>query len=278
MKLYMDEGVRDMKTVFITGASSGIGKETAKYFAQNGWQVAATMRKPELEKELNKLDNVALIRCDVTDTESIQGAIKETISKFGGIDVLVNNAGYYTVGVLEAATKEQIQRQLDTNLLGLIETTKMILPYLKQSKGIIINLSSIAGIVSIPLQSLYHATKFAIEGFSESLQYELRPFGVRVKLIEPGTIKTDFYGRSMTVIQTKDKPEYQEYSTRVLENLSRNGNDGSAPVGVAKTIYTAATDGKKKMRYPTGKMKQMIMMRHLLPLRVYQWLIRKVME
>lgn len=267
-----------MKTVFITGASSGIGKETAKYFAQNGWNVAATMRKPEIEKELNKITNITLIRCDVTSTESIQNAINQTIAKFGGIDVLVNNAGYYTVGALEAATKEQIERQLDTNLLGLIETTQLMLPYLRKSKGLIINLSSIAGIVSIPLQSLYHTTKFAIEGFSESLQYELRPFDVKVKLIEPGTIKTEFCGRSMTVVEDEEMTEYREYSKRVVANLIRNGNNGSSPEGVAKTIYIAATDGKNKMRYPSGKMKQMIIMRKILPLSVYQWLIRKIIE
>lgn len=268
-----------MKTVFITGASSGIGRDTAKLFSEKGWNVAATMRRPELENELNQLNNVEVLQCDVTRTDSIQAAIEKTIKKFGGIDVLINNAGYYTVGVLEAITKEQIERQLDTNLLGLIEMTQRVLPYLRKSKeGIIINLSSIAGIASIPLQSLYHATKFAIEGFTESLQFELKPFNIRVKLIQPGTIKTEFCGRSMTRAQETDIPQYEMYAKPVLENLIRNGNSGSSSRGVAETIYKAATDGRKKMRYPTGKMKEMIILRKLLPTSIYQWMVGGIME
>lgn len=268
-----------MKTVFITGASSGIGRETAKLFSEKGWNVAATMRRPELEKELNTLENVKVIQCDVTKLDSIKAAVEETIEKFGDIDVLVNNAGYYTVGPLELAESEQIQRQLNTNLLGLIETTRAVLPYMrKKRKGVIINLSSIAGIVSIPLQSLYHATKFGVEGFSESLQYEVRPFNIRVKLIEPGTIKTEFCGRSMTVVKGKNISEYDDYAETVVGNLVFNGNSGSAPEGVAKTIYKAATDRSRKMRYPTGKMKQMILLRKLLPLNMYQGLVRSIME
>lgn len=268
-----------MKTVFITGASSGIGRETAKFFSQQGWNVVASMRKPEMEEELKQLHNVEVLACDVTQTSSIQQAVEKAVKRFGGIDVLVNNAGYYTVGVLEAASKEQIERQLDTNLLGLIETTQKVLPYLRKSKaGIIINLSSIAGKASIPLQSLYHATKFAVEGFSESLQFELKPFNIRVKLIEPGTIKTEFCGRSMTMVEGTGIAQYESYAKPVLENLIRNGNNGSSPQEVAKTIYKAATDGRKKMRYATGKMKEMIIIRKLLPTRMYQCLIASVME
>ena len=113
-----------MKTVFITGASSGIGRETAKLFCNNGWNVIATMRKTETDIEINKKKNVKILRCDVTNTESIKQSIKEGIDYFGKIDLLINNAGFYTIGVLEAATEEQMRRQLDTNLFGLINTTK----------------------------------------------------------------------------------------------------------------------------------------------------------
>lgn len=268
-----------MKTIFITGASSGIGKETAKLFQQRGWNVIATMRNPAVNHGLDKLSNVEVIPCDVTEVDSIQAAVKKGVERFGNIDVLVNNAGYYLVGPLEAATSEQIQRQLNTNLLGVIETTKAILPYFRKNKsGIIINLSSIAGIVSIPLQSLYHATKFAIEGFSESLQYEVDPFNIKVKLIEPGTIKTNFYGKSMDITGGGKLNEYQEYSEKVLSNLSKNGNSGSEPIRVAETIYKAATDNRKKMRYPTGKMKNMIAIRRLLPLGIYKSIIKSTLE
>lgn len=266
-----------MKTVFITGASSGIGRETAKLFAAKGWGVAATMRKPERETQLNRLSNVEVIQCDVTDQKSISQAVKRTLQCFGAIDVLVNNAGYYTVGPLEASSSEQIKRQLDTNLLGLIETTRAVLPHMRQKKaGIIINLSSIAGVLSIPLQSLYHATKYGVEGFSECLQYEVEPFGIQVKLIEPGTIHTNFCGSSMTVVDIASANEYQEYAQRVISNLIHNGNSGSDPEGVAGTIYRAATDGRKKMRYPTGKLWQMILLHKVLPLNLYQKIVKMI--
>ena len=268
-----------MKTVFITGASSGIGRETAKFFQEKGWNVVATMRRPELERELIKFENVLVVQCDVTKVEIIRLAIEAAIKAFGHIDVLVNNAGYYTVGTLEEATKEQIERQLDTNLLGLIETTQLVLPYLrKNGRGVIINLSSIAGIVSIPLQALYHATKFAVEGFSESLQYELRPFNIKVKLIESGIIKTEFCGRSMTVTENTYLEEYQNYSKHVVANLVQNGNNGSSPRDVAEIIFKAATDGKNKMRYPVGKMRSIMIVRKLLPLGIYQKLVTAILE
>lgn len=268
-----------MKTIFITGASSGIGKETAKYFQSKGWNVIASMRRPEEEKELTNLTNVEVLHCDVTDKESIQAAINQGIQRFGRIDVLVNNAGYYLVGPLEAATSEQIIRQLNTNLLGLIETTKAVIPHFRENRsGTIINLSSIAGRLSIPLQSLYHTTKYGIEGFSESLQYELEKFNIRVKLVEPGTVRTNFCGRSMTIAQDDRCPVYEEYSRNVIGNLVKNGNSGSDPVVIAKTIYKAATDNRKKMRYPTGKMKSMMMINKILPLRVYQALVKLILE
>lgn len=268
-----------MKTVFITGASSGIGRETALFFQEKGWNVIATMRNPQKETLLQTLPHVKVLPLDVTDLSSIHSAIEEGIRTFSSIDVLINNAGYYTVGPLEATTTVQIKRQLDTNLLGLIETTKAILPHMREhGGGTIINLSSIAGIISIPLQSLYHATKFAIEGFSESLQYEVAPFNIQIKLIEPGTINTNFCRRSMIVADYEDQPSYRSYSDRVIQNLISNSHAGSDATGVAKTIYKAATDGKKKMRYPTGKMKQLILLHKLLPLPTYRKVIQSSLE
>ncbi len=268
-----------MKTIFITGASSGIGKETAILFQQKGWNVIATMRNPENKHVLNQLSNVEVIACDVTDVNSIRTAIERGKEKFGVIDVVVNNAGYYLVGPLEAASSEQIRRQVETNLLGTIETTKAILPHFRKNRsGIIINLSSIAGIVSIPLQSLYHATKFAIEGFSESLQYEVDPYHIKIKIIEPGTIKTNFCGKSMDIANQGESEEYQSYSGKVLNNLIRSGNSGSTPEGVAKMIYKAANDRSSRMRYPTGKMKGMITLRKLLPLGIYRAIVKASLE
>ncbi len=268
-----------MQTILITGASSGIGKETAKLFQAKGWNVIATMRKPQEEKELVQLEHIKVLPCDVTDRDSIKAAVSEGIKSFGRIDAVVNNAGFYTLGTLEAATHAQIERQIDTNLSGLIAVTKEIIPHFRQQKsGTIINLSSIAGMISIPLQSLYHATKWGVEGFSESLRYELRPFHIHVRIIEPGVINTDFYHRSMTVTQDNTLTAYEPYSEKVIKNILKNGEKGSDPAEVAKTIYKAAVDQSSKLRYPTGYSKGMISLRKMLPLRFYTSIIRSAME
>lgn len=268
-----------MKTILITGASSGIGKKTALLFLNNGWNVIATMRNPDAERELSAFRNALILKCDVTDHLSIKNAVSTGISHFGKIDVLVNNAGYYALGPLESATPEQIRRQIDTNLNGVIAMTQAVIPFFrKQRSGIIINISSIAGVITLPLQSLYHATKWGVEGFSESLQYELRPYHIRIKLIEPGVIKTDFYGRSMSLLQNDELTDYTTYSQRVIENIQKNGNKGSSPDVVAQTIFKAATDHKKKMRYSAGNSKDLIKLRKLLPNSVFRFIVQKVME
>jgi NADP-dependent 3-hydroxy acid dehydrogenase YdfG len=167
-----------MKTILITGASSGIGKETAKLFQSKGWNVVATMRNPETETELGELENTLVAKLDVLDPSSIDHAVKEGIARFGQIDVLLNNAGYGAYGVLESFSREQIIRQFDTNVIGLLDVTKALLPHFRSNKsGIIINVSSIGGKMSFPLGTLYHGTKFAVEGISESLRYEVEEFG-----------------------------------------------------------------------------------------------------
>lgn len=264
-----------MKTIFITGSSSGIGKETAKLFAQNGWQVIATMRHPEKETDLTAFPNIHLLPCDVNDTASIQYAVSQGIRHFGKIDVLLNNAGFYTIGAFEAATNVQIEQQLRTTLLGSILTTKEILPHFRENKaGLIVNVSSIAGQISIPLQTLYHASKWGIEGFSESLQYELAPFGIDVKIIQPGVINTNFYRNSKTVTDCHLLPEYQQYTDTIVSKLIANGQNGSSAVQVAQTIYKAATDGKKKLRYRCGASKNMPLLRRFLPLNIYMKCIK----
>lgn len=268
-----------MKTVFITGASSGIGKATAKYFAQNGWNVAATMRKPELETELTGVEHVLVARCDVTEPESIRQALAKTTEAFGGLDVLINNAGYDAAGPLEAAAEEQIRRQLDTNLLGTILTTKEALPYFRtQRSGVIINLSSVAGRLTLPLHTLYHATKWGVEGFSESLQYELKPFGIRVKLIEPGAIRTDFYSRSMTVMESETLPDYRAMTESLLEKLVHAGKNGSDPEHVARCIYRAANANSHKLRYTVGKGSMIVALRPLIPMGLYTRAIGKFVK
>jgi len=241
------------KTILVTGASSGIGKATVKYFAERNWNVAATMRKPENETELHKLPNVKIYKLDVMDDTSIKSAIDGAINDFGTLDVVLNNAGYGAVGPFEAASKEQVQRQFDTNVFGVMNVTRAILPYFRQRKdGIIINVSSMGGRITFPIYSLYHGTKWAVEGFTEALQFELKQFGIRVKLIEPGAIKTDFYDRSMDVFKKEGLTEYDAYVNLTMPNMQKAGADAPGPEVVAQKIFKAATDGSKRLRYPVG--------------------------
>ncbi|MEI6409882.1 MAG: SDR family oxidoreductase, partial [Bacteroidota bacterium] len=231
------------KTVFITGASSGIGKATAVYFAQKGWNVAATMRSPEKEAELITLSNVQLFKLDVTNNDSISTAIKEAITKFGKIDVLVNNAGYGADGVFEAMTDEVIENQFNTNVFGLMRVTRAIIPHMRANKsGAIVQIASMGGRITFPLFSIYHGTKFAVEGFTESLHYELKPFNIRLKLIEPGTIKTEFYGKGRVAITGSDLPEYKEFVEKCEKVSQAPAQNGVTPDTVAATIFKAATD------------------------------------
>lgn len=243
-----------MKTILITGASSGIGKDTAKLFQSKGWNVIATMRKPGNETELTKLDNVLVAKLDVMDLASIENAVKQGIQRFGRIDVLLNNAGYGAYGPLESFSRERIIRQFDTNVIGLLDVTKALLPHFRQSKsGVIINISSIGGKMTFPLGALYHGTKFAVEGISESLSYEVEQFGGKVKIVEPGAIATDFAGRSFDFSNDESLTEYQPMIGKVMAALPAMFDQASPASLVAGVIYEAATDGTSQLRYTAGE-------------------------
>lgn len=240
------------KTVLITGSSSGFGKLTAKKFHQEGWNVIATMRSPENETELNQLDNVLVSRLDVTDTNSISSAIAEGVERFGKVDVLVNNAGYALQGPLETTSDDQARRQMEVNVFGLINVTKAMVPHFRANKaGVIINYSSIGGRVAFPYTSMYHATKFAVEGFTESLQYELNPFGIKLKLIEPGAYATNINNAAdwSTADEGSDYKAQLDTAKSAMQAMAGAGQD---PVEVAEKTFAAATDGTDTLRYPVG--------------------------
>lgn len=241
------------KTILITGTSSGLGRATAKIFQSKGWNVVATMRSPDQEAELTQLDRTLVTRLDVQDTKSIQSAVNAGLEKFGRIDALVNNAGYGAYGPLEATPPEKIRRQFDVNVLGLLATTQALLPHFRANRsGTIVNISSIGGRITFPLGTLYHGTKFAVEGLSEALHYELSPLGVRVKIIEPGGIKTDFGGRSFDFSNDPQLTEYQPLVQTVLGALGPMMANGSSPEHIAEIIYAATTDGTDQLRYEAG--------------------------
>jgi NAD(P)-dependent dehydrogenase (short-subunit alcohol dehydrogenase family) len=245
------------KTMLITGASSGIGKEAAKVFAADGWNVVATMRSPEKEHDLVPSDNLMLTRLDLQNAASIQEAVGQTLKKFGRIDLLVNNAGYGQYGLLEEVTPEKLRQQFETNVFGVIELMRASLPTMRrQRSGMIINVSSGGGIYGVPAMSIYSASKFALEGFSEAVSYELASQNIVVKLIEPhgGVTATNFNARvaedSGDVLAVAD---YDQFKADMREAYSRTAAASSiSSCDVALEIYKAATDGSSRLRYFIG--------------------------
>jgi NAD(P)-dependent dehydrogenase (short-subunit alcohol dehydrogenase family) len=241
------------KTIFITGASSGIGRTTAHYFHQRGWNVVATMRSPDKAAELAEMDRVLVSRLDVLDADSIASARDAARERFGSVDVLLNNAGYGAYGPLEAFSIDRIERQFATNVIGLLAVTKAFLPDFRfQKTGVIVNISSIGGQMTFPLGTLYHGTKFAVEGLSEALHYELEAFGVRVKIVEPGMIKTDFGGRSFDFCNDESLVEYQGTVQKLFAHWGKVGSNPSDPSVVAETIWAAAHDETGALRFRAG--------------------------
>ena len=234
-----------MKTIFITGASSGLGRASAELFAQRGWNVIATMRRPD---ETLVKANIKILPLDVTDEKQIEQAVE----KAGKVDVVFNNAGYGLMGPLEGTSDEQIKRQLDTNLLGVIRVMKAFIPQFRENKGgLFITTTSIGGLVTFPYASLYHATKWALEGFSESVAFELGQHGIGVKTVSPGGITTDFGGRSMDMA---GHPAYQASFDAMVSRIFgvNSAFNFSTPEAIAEVVYEAATDGKDQLRYVAG--------------------------
>ena len=226
--------MKDKKTVFITGTSTGIGRQTVILFQKKGWNVVATMRSPEKEKFLNTLDKVLVTELDVTKPETITSALSKAKEVFGEIDVLINNAGYGATGPFEQETEEKIVRQFDTNVFGLFRMIKAILPHFREKKsGTIVNIASVGGRITFPLYSLYHGTKWAVEGFTESLQYELEDFNIKLKLVEPGAIKTDFYTRSADKVNENDLGPYQDFHEATMPQIMAAGENGLNPDSVS---------------------------------------------
>lgn len=245
-------------TVLITGASQGLGYATAHFFAKKGWNVAATMRNPE-KTAIKTTDNLKYFRLDVTDNNSIHTAINNTITAFGNIDVLINNAGFAVFGPFEEATHKQILSQYNTNVFGCMNVIRSALPHFRKKRnGVIINVSTLGGRIATPLYSIYQSSKFALEGFTESLHFELKPFNVKVKLIEPGGIKTKFM-KNHNIVHTNSHSDYYAYTNKVHNNiLAFSQKYGIYPKQAAKGIYKAALDKSNKLRYSVGQDSKML--------------------
>jgi NAD(P)-dependent dehydrogenase (short-subunit alcohol dehydrogenase family) len=245
------------KTMLITGASSGIGKEAAKVFAADGWNVVATMRSPEKEQDLVPSDNMMLTRLDLQNAASIQEAVGQTLKNFGRIDLLVNNAGYGQYGLLEEVTPKKIRQHFETNVVGVIELMSASLPTMRRQRGgMIINVSSGGGIYGVPAMSIYSASKFALEGFSEAVSYELASQNIVLKLIEPhgGVTATNFNARvADDSADVRAVAGYDQFKADMREAYSHTAAASSiSSRDVALDIYKAATDGSRRLRYFIG--------------------------
>lgn len=258
------------KVVLITGASSGIGRLTAELFAHKGWQVAATARRLETLAQFATLPNAATFHLDVADWQSIASAVELSLARFGRIDVLVNNAGYGVFGPIEGTTTDEVERQFRTNITGAIEVIRQVMPIMRRQKqGTIIIVSSIGGRMASPFASLYHASKFALEGFAESFRYEAAIHGIRVKLIEPAHFKTDFMTRSL---QLSRHPQYQAQFDNFMQWVRLEDSKAPTAEPVAEVIFRAAQDLSAKLRYPV-KGGVILALTRILPDRVWRSLM-----
>ncbi|WP_079240865.1 SDR family oxidoreductase [Chryseobacterium indologenes] len=242
------------KTILITGTSKGMGRIAAKFFAEKGWNVIATMRNPKQETELSRYPNVLVAELDITKENTITDAIQKSIERFEQIDVLLNNAAFGQFGLFEAVEPEQIEEQFRVNVLGTMNVTRAILPHFRQNKsGIITTISSAAGRIGMPMVSLYASSKFAIEGFFESLYYELFSLGIKVKLIEPGGVDTTFHQTAEEKFGiNEDLKDYNSFTEKFMAKFEKMHDGMASAEQVTDVIYQAITDNTNQLRYIIG--------------------------
>jgi NAD(P)-dependent dehydrogenase (short-subunit alcohol dehydrogenase family) len=240
----------------MTGCSTGFGRELAKLVLERGWNAVVTARKPEELKDLVKgHEQRALVEMlDVTKTDQIHKVVKAAESRFGRIDVLVNNAGYGYLAAIEEGEEDDVRDIFETNFFGLVELTKAVLPGMRSRRsGTIVNVSSIGGLVSFGATGYYHATKYAVEGLSESLKIECAPLGIKVMVVEPGPFRTDWAGRSMKQSKTVIDDYAETAGKRRQETFARNGAQIGDPVRGAAAIIQAVESGNPPLHLLLGK-------------------------
>ena len=255
----------------VTGASSGIGDATAKALQNAGFRVFGTSRRAAAERS----DGVTMLTCDVTDDASVAKTVDDVLAETGRVDLLVNNAGMGLLGGAEESSTSQARTLFDVNVFGVFRFTNAVLPTMRrQGKGRIVNLSSVQGVIPAPYFALYSSTKHAIEGYSESLDHELRPFGIRVVLVEPAYTRTSFEGNLAAPDRLLDVYETARAGMNVV--LRKAMEKGDSPEAVARTVLAAATDPTPKNRYAAGKMaRQVSFLRRFVPASVFDKSLRK---
>jgi short-subunit dehydrogenase len=265
----------DKRVALITGASSGIGRVTALALKQAGYRVFGTSRKAASSDVDGDIDDIAMLVCDVTDEASVQQMVAEVLKQAGRIDLLVNNAGIGLLGGAEESSPAQAQALFNVNVFGLLRVTNAVLPTMRhQKQGRIINMSSLLGLIPSPYNALYVSTKHAVEGYSESLDHELRTFGIRVVLVEPGLTSTAF--EDNLVRPDRQLPFYDSERSRMGAMMRNWVQTGDKPEVVAATVVQAANAAEPKRRYPAGKQaRQVSLLRRFLPESMVDRALRK---
>jgi NAD(P)-dependent dehydrogenase (short-subunit alcohol dehydrogenase family) len=270
--------------VFVTGASSGFGLLTSVALAGEGYRVLASMRsldnRGRLEaaaKESGVTDRIEIVQLDVTDFSAAETVIQDVIHRYGRIDLLVNNAGYAAGGFTEELAVEEWRRQFETNFFGLVAVTKAVLPSMRERRsGKIVNISSISGRIGFPSMGPYVASKFAVEGFSESLRLEMLPYGVHVVLIEPGSYKTDIWSKGLGTVTINPNSPYVKEMKAILKYVNQVADTAPAPDEVIRQIVQVAKSPYPKLRYPVGKgVKLGIVLKNMLPWKWWERMVTK---
>lgn len=267
------------KVALVTGASSGIGKETTKLLVANGFIVYGASRRLEKMSELRGI-GVKLITMDVADESSITNGVNQILDNEKRIDILINNAGYGSYGALEDVPISEARYQFEVNIFGLAKLTQLVLPTMRaQHSGKIINVSSIGGSFGEPHGAWYHATKFAVEGLSDSLRMELKQFGIDVVIIKPGAILTEWNKIAReNLMKVSGNTAYKNLAQKHIKMLTNADKNGSSPIVVAKTIVKAVNANRPKTRYATGSgAKIVLFLRRFLSDRMFDKMILSMM-
>ncbi|HDR7774035.1 TPA: SDR family oxidoreductase [Bacillus paranthracis] len=271
------------KVAIITGSSSGFGLLTTLELAKKDYLVIATMRNLEKQAnllsqatQLNLLHNITVQQLDVTDQNSIHN-FQLFLKEINKVDLLINNAGYANGGFVEEIPVEEYRKQFETNLFGAISINQLVLPYMRvQKSGKIINISSISGQVGFPGLSPYVSSKYALEGWSESLRLEVKPFGIDVALVEPGSYNTNIWevGKQLATNQSDTTSPYKEYMDKIQKHINSGSDTFGNPIDVANKIVEIAESKRTNLRYPIGKgVKFMIFAKKILPWRLWEYLV-----
>ncbi|MHB0859550.1 MAG: SDR family oxidoreductase [Anaerolineae bacterium] len=264
----------------MTGASSGIGQACATHLAKRGFRVFGTSRQtpPPAAAHDAAAGLVEMLQMNVDDDASVQQGIAQVLARAGRVDVVVNCAGFGIAGAVEDTTIEEAKAQLETNLFGVWRVCRAVLPHLRdQRAGLIVNISSIGGLIGIPFQAAYSAGKFAVEGFSEALSAEVRPFGIRVVLVEPGDLATQFTARRVRTAASSVNPAYRERFERALRAMETSEQQGPTPEIVAHLLERIIHSPSPRLRYTIGPFSQRLAadLKKLLPGRLFEWIMIK---